>query len=77
MYKTAPTDSLLVSAVTALAHASYGQRFGRAASVTEAVEHCGRALGMLNETVGNPDAAPTNEVLVSILLMSIYEVRVY
>jgi hypothetical protein len=77
MYRSSAPDSILAWAVTALAYASFGQRFGCLNSIAEAVRRCSTALHLLNDAfTKSPDTAATDEVMASVIMLARYEVRV-
>jgi len=75
-YTQALPKSLVYYSITALANASYGQRFDKPELLAEAATWCGKALRMLrSELYSNSSLLSTREILISVVLLGIYEVR--
>lgn len=75
MYAQAQPDELMYKSITALSHASYGKRFNKPVLLAEAGTRCAETLRMLRNSVGTDMRnLPTRELIISILLMGIYEV---
>jgi hypothetical protein len=74
MYREAAPGSVLAEAVAALAFANYGARFSSAESKQMAFRRCGNALNLLQRAIDSPIEALTNEIMISITLLGMYEV---
>ena len=77
MYRSSSPTSILAQAVSALAYASFGQRYGCLNSIVQAVKSSTAAIHMLNNAFKTrPNLNPTNEIMTSVILLGKYEVRI-
>jgi hypothetical protein len=75
IYAHADPDSLLHRSVRALAHANYGKRCGDAQALAKGSEMYGEALRMMRKTISSDIDVPRRDILASVILLGIYEVR--
>jgi hypothetical protein len=68
--------SVLVESVTALAFANYGQRIKWPKALTRAIEAYSSALNLLKQVILSPATDRKDEILVSIVLLGMYEVGI-
>ena len=75
-YTQARPKSLVYYSISALANASYGMRFDKPKLLVEAATWCGKALCLLrSEIYSNSSLLATREILISVILLGIYEVK--
>jgi hypothetical protein len=74
LYNKAPKDSVLATAMRALAYANYSMRCNSPGTLSLAIANCNTAMSDLNHVIDNPTEAFSDETLAAINLLGLYEV---
>jgi hypothetical protein len=75
MYGNAAAGSCLRAATMAVCCANYAGRFKSAEARLQSSEHCGRALKLMQAAIKDPMEAKSDETLLTVYLLGIWEVR--
>lgn len=77
MYFYAASDSCLRAAIMAVCYANYDGRFKSAEARMLSSECCGKALTQMQAAIKDPVKAKSDETLLTVYLLGIWEVRTF